>query len=54
MKKLAGAALLGFVYGRVFAATVLYKGLVSALAIWGTALAVAALIYFVIWLLVDG
>ena len=54
MKKIAGYGLLGLVFGGVFAGSVLERGLVDALIIWGVALAMTAVIFAGVWLIADG
>lgn len=54
MKKIAGYGLLGLVFGGVFAASALERGLVDALIIWGGALAITATIGVGVRLIVDG
>jgi len=54
MKKVAGYGLLGLVFGGLFAASALDRGLVNALIIWGAALATTAVICVGVWLIVDG
>lgn len=54
MKKIAGFGLLGLVFGGIFAASVVDKGIVNALIIWGAALATTAVICAGVWLIFDG
>ncbi len=53
MKKIAGFGLLGLVFGGIFAASVIEKGLVNTLIIWGAVLATTAVIYAGVWLIAD-
>ena len=54
MKRIMGFVLLGLVFGGIFATSVIEKGLVSALIIWGAALATTAVVCAGVWLIVDG
>lgn len=54
MKRILGFLILGAVFGGMFAAMVLDKGLLAALLIWGAALGTTALICLGVRLAVDG
>ena len=54
MKKLAGYIILGLFFSGLFAVTVLERGLVNTLIVWGAAIASLAIMTLGIYLISDG